>query len=62
MEQDDKNFFKKIRTKVYGTANNDIIVTDEDGEYRYDPDTDNYEYYPDWLGNVQNEREFWETV
>lgn len=40
----------------------DIIFEDNEGEYKYNPDKDEYEYYPDWLGNVQSENDFWETV
>lgn len=40
----------------------DIIFEDNEGEYKYNPDKDKYEYYPDWLGNVQSENDFWETV
>lgn len=40
----------------------DVIFEDSEGEYRYNSDKDTYEYYPDWLGYVQSENDFWETV
>lgn len=34
---------------------------DSDGEYRYNSETERYDYYPDWLGNSMTEESFWET-
>lgn len=39
----------------------DVIFEDTEGEYRYNDSNEQYEYYPDWLGYVQSEAEFWET-
>lgn len=33
---------------------------DNDGELRYNPDSGNCEYYPDRLGGMESEEEFWE--
>lgn len=40
----------------------DTVFEDSEGEYRYNPDKNSYEYYPDWLGYTQSENDFWETV
>lgn len=40
----------------------DTVFEDSEGEYRYNPDKNSYEYYPDWLGYAQSENDFWETV
>lgn len=34
----------------------------DDYEVKYNPDSDRYEHYPDWLGGDISEEEFWETV
>lgn len=32
----------------------------ENGEYRYNSDKGKYEYFPDWLGGMESEEDFWE--
>lgn len=50
---------KKVKIKSFHL--NDVIFEDTEGEYRYNDSNEQYEYYPDWLGYVQSEAEFWET-
>lgn len=62
MEQKEKNPSTEQQTKVRDSYFEDIIFQDEEGEYRYNCDKDKYEYYPDWLGNVESEENFWMSV
>ena len=46
--------------KTSGQYVDDDYGNDEgSGEWRYNPDTDSEEFYPDWLGGVETEEEFW---
>lgn len=63
MEKEEKHSSVKEqkKIKIKDLHFEDVIFEDSDGEYRYNNDSDRYEYYPDWLGNSQSEAEFWET-
>lgn len=63
MEKEEKHSSVKEqeKIKVKDFHFEDVIFEDSEGEYRYNYDSDKYEYYPDWLGNNQSETEFWET-
>lgn len=58
---DKDNFLIKTWKEDKDIFFEDIIFEDDDGEIRYDINRENYEYYPEWLGNSQSETEFWET-
>lgn len=55
---DDDNDFEYDYTPKYRQQDS---LYDDDGEYRYNEETGQYDYYPDWLGNSMTEESFWES-
>ena len=42
------------------SEDNEYYDNDEVGEYRYNPRSGREEHFPDWLGGMESEEEFWE--